>query len=67
VLDVREIDLSAVREQVDAVLEDFLEDKARAALGRSHPPEVADALRDFLAAGGKRSEPPSTSLRGNRH
>ncbi|MFF3350236.1 polyprenyl synthetase family protein [Streptomyces sp. NPDC002779] len=54
VLDVQEIDLSAVREQVDAVLEDFLEDKARAALGRSHPPEVADTLRDFLAAGGKR-------------
>ncbi|MDG9684324.1 polyprenyl synthetase family protein [Streptomyces sp. DH18] len=53
-LDVREIDLSAVREQVDTVLEDFIEDKARAAVGRKLPPEVAGTLRDFLTAGGKR-------------
>ncbi|MFE2603648.1 polyprenyl synthetase family protein [Streptomyces mirabilis] len=53
-IDVQEIDLSAVREQVDAVLEDFLTDKARAAAGRGHPVEVVDTLRDFLAAGGKR-------------
>ncbi|ANB04043.1 geranylgeranyl diphosphate synthase [Streptomyces ambofaciens] len=54
VIDVQEIDLDAVREQVDAVLEDFLEDKAGAAARRSHPPEVANTLRAFLAAGGKR-------------
>ncbi|MFM9700396.1 polyprenyl synthetase family protein [Streptomyces europaeiscabiei] len=54
VIDVREIDLSAVREQVDAVLENFLKDKVRMAAGRSHPLEVAGILRDFLAAGGKR-------------
>ncbi|MFD7003810.1 polyprenyl synthetase family protein [Streptomyces mirabilis] len=54
VIDVREIDLSAVREQVDAVLEDFLEDKVRVAASRNHPLEVAGILRDFLTAGGKR-------------
>ncbi|MCL7427120.1 polyprenyl synthetase family protein [Streptomyces sp. YS415] len=54
VMDAQEIDLGAVREQVDAVLEDFLASKARAATGRAHPVEVVDTLRDFLAAGGKR-------------
>ncbi|MFD4411143.1 polyprenyl synthetase family protein [Streptomyces sp. NPDC058476] len=51
---VQEIDLRAVREQVDAVLEDFLVGKGRAAAGRGHPPEVVETLLDFLAAGGKR-------------
>ncbi|TQF02684.1 polyprenyl synthetase family protein [Kitasatospora acidiphila] len=48
------IDLRAVRRQVDAVLEDFLAGKARAAAGCGHPPEVVRTVRDFLAAGGKR-------------
>ncbi|MFF3335104.1 polyprenyl synthetase family protein [Streptomyces sp. NPDC002888] len=50
----RGIDLGAVREQVDAVLEDFLAGKARTAAGRGHPPEVVRTVRDFLASGGKR-------------
>ncbi|MFI1766094.1 polyprenyl synthetase family protein [Streptomyces sp. NPDC020800] len=36
------------------MLEDFLAEKARAAAGRGHPPEVVQTVRDFLAAGGKR-------------
>lgn len=54
VIDVQGIDLSAVRGQVDAVLEDFLVGKGRAAAGRGHPPEVVETLRGFLGAGGKR-------------
>ncbi|MEU4932585.1 polyprenyl synthetase family protein [Streptomyces yokosukanensis] len=54
VVDAQAIDLRAVQRQVDAVLEDFLSEKARAAAGRGHPPEVVQAVRDFLAAGGKR-------------
>lgn len=54
VVDARAIDLPAVQRQVDAVLENFLAEKARAAAGRGHPPEVVRTVRDFLAAGGKR-------------
>ncbi|MFD5567603.1 polyprenyl synthetase family protein [Streptomyces cadmiisoli] len=53
-MDVQEIDLLAVREEVDALLAEFLTDKAHAAAGRGHPVEVVDTLRDFLTAGGKR-------------
>ncbi|MFF8557052.1 polyprenyl synthetase family protein [Streptomyces sp. NPDC015501] len=49
-----EVDLSAVRERVDAVLRDFLDDKMRSAGRRNLPPEVVDTLRSFLTAGGKR-------------
>lgn len=49
-----EIDLSAVREQVDAVLRDFLDGKIRSAGRRNLPPEVVNTLRSFLTAGGKR-------------
>ncbi|MCX3291807.1 polyprenyl synthetase family protein [Streptomyces sp. NEAU-H22] len=54
VFEAQTIDLYAVRRQVDAVLEDFIVGKAGAAAGRGHPPEVAQTVRDFLAAGGKR-------------
>lgn len=54
VIDTQAIDLRAVQRQVDAVLEDFLVGKAGAAAERGHPPEVAQTVRDFLAAGGKR-------------
>jgi geranylgeranyl diphosphate synthase type I len=54
VVDAQAIDLRAVQRQVDAVLEDFLAEKARAADVRGHPPEVVQTVRDFLAAGGKR-------------
>ncbi|MFD6906577.1 polyprenyl synthetase family protein [Streptomyces sp. NPDC060077] len=49
-----DIDLSAVREQVDAVLRDFLDGKIRSAGRRNLPPEVVNTLRSFLTAGGKR-------------
>ncbi|MFE4968670.1 polyprenyl synthetase family protein [Streptomyces sp. NPDC056660] len=54
VVDAQAIDLRAVQRRVDAVLEEFLAGKARSAAGRGHPPEVVQAVRDFLAAGGKR-------------
>ncbi|WP_328430777.1 polyprenyl synthetase family protein [Streptomyces sp. NBC_00453] len=54
VIDARAIDLPAVKCQVDAVLENFLAEKARAGAGRGHPPEVVQTVRDFLTAGGKR-------------
>lgn len=54
VVDAQAIDLCAVQSQVDAVLDDFLADKALAAAGRGHPPELVQTVRDFLAAGGKR-------------
>ncbi|WP_233273582.1 polyprenyl synthetase family protein [Streptomyces broussonetiae] len=53
-VDAQAIDLRVVQRQVDGVLEDFLSEKARAATGRGHPPEVVQSVRDFLAAGGKR-------------
>ncbi|QDY80399.1 polyprenyl synthetase family protein [Streptomyces qinzhouensis] len=46
-----------VREQVDSVLRDFLHQKATQAQGRGLPPEVAEVLGDFLAAGGKKLRP----------
>lgn len=54
VVDAQAIDLGAVQRQVDAMLEDFLAEKTRAAAGRGHPPEVVQTVRDFLTAGGKR-------------
>lgn len=54
VVDARAIDLPAVQRQVDAVLEHFLAEKARAGAGRGLPPEVVQTVRDFLKAGGKR-------------
>lgn len=54
VVDAQAIDLSLLRRQVDAELEDFLAEKDRVAAGRRHPPEVVQSVRDFLAAGGKR-------------
>ncbi|MEU9731337.1 polyprenyl synthetase family protein [Streptomyces sp. NPDC048002] len=54
VVDVPAIDLGTLRRQVDAVLEEFLAEKAGAAADRGHPPEVVRTVRDFLAAGGKR-------------
>ncbi|WP_260697047.1 polyprenyl synthetase family protein [Streptomyces sp. 130] len=50
--DARATNLRAVRSQVDAVLEEFLAEKARVAAGRGHPPEVVQTVRGFLAAGG---------------
>jgi geranylgeranyl diphosphate synthase type I len=50
----QEIDLRAVRREIDAVLEDFLAGKAREAADRGHSPEVVRTVQDFLAAGGKR-------------
>ncbi len=54
VVDAQAMDLREVQRQVDAALEDFLAEKARAAVGREYPPEVVQTVRDFLAAGGKR-------------
>ncbi|MFE5331323.1 polyprenyl synthetase family protein [Embleya sp. NPDC056575] len=51
------IDMTVVREQVDAVLEEFLAGKAREAAECGHPPEVVPVVRDFLAADGKRIRP----------
>ncbi|MEU4205312.1 polyprenyl synthetase family protein [Streptomyces sp. NPDC026294] len=50
-------DLRAVRASTDAVLEQFLDRKARTAAGRHLPTEVTAVLRGFLMAGGKRLRP----------
>ncbi|MEU1628256.1 polyprenyl synthetase family protein [Streptomyces sp. NPDC020096] len=49
------LDLAALRAQVDTVLRNFLAGKAAAA--QCLPAEAPGALRDFLAAGGKRIRP----------
>jgi geranylgeranyl diphosphate synthase type I len=50
-------DLAAVRMRVEAVLNDFLDEKARLAAAHGMPAEVTDTLRAFLGAGGKRLRP----------
>lgn len=56
-LDTQAIDLAAVRSRVDQALYDFLDAKTRHAKGHSLPLDVPAAMRDFLAAGGKRLRP----------
>ncbi|ATL69220.1 polyprenyl synthetase family protein [Nocardia terpenica] len=51
------LDLAAIRERVDAVLEEFLERKASVCSRLQLPGEVADVLHRFLFAGGKRLRP----------
>ncbi|MFI5987596.1 polyprenyl synthetase family protein [Streptomyces sp. NPDC051555] len=51
------IDLAALQTRVDTELHTFLVAKTRGAEDRSLPPDVPAALRDFLAAGGKRLRP----------
>ncbi|MFI5987583.1 polyprenyl synthetase family protein [Streptomyces sp. NPDC051555] len=51
------IDLADVRSQVDRVLSDFLDSKARAAAACGHPAEITETLQAFLTAGGKRIRP----------
>lgn len=46
-----------IRSQVTAVLDGFLDRKARTAAGLQMPAEVPRTLHDFLAAGGKRLRP----------
>ncbi|MFF2789776.1 polyprenyl synthetase family protein [Streptomyces sp. NPDC058049] len=50
-------DAAALRGQVTAVLDGFLEHKAGMAAGLRMPAEVTEYLRDFLAVGGKRLRP----------
>ncbi|WP_407547538.1 polyprenyl synthetase family protein [Streptomyces sp. Pv4-95] len=50
-------DLLSIRRAVDAVLEEFLSVKARAASGGGWPGEVTDVLHQFLFVGGKRLRP----------
>ncbi len=56
-LNAETVDLAAVQAQVDLVLRDFLDTKRRGAQDRTLPLDVSEALRDFLAAGGKRLRP----------
>ncbi|MFF2021567.1 polyprenyl synthetase family protein [Streptomyces sp. NPDC058171] len=49
--------LDRARGKIDAALDAFLTDKARAAAGQHLPGEVTALLADFLAAGGKRIRP----------
>ncbi|MFE6685837.1 polyprenyl synthetase family protein [Streptomyces sp. NPDC057743] len=57
VLATGELDLPAVRCRIDALLTAFLDRKQADAGAGSLPGEVPAALRDFLAAGGKRLRP----------
>ncbi|WDO11232.1 polyprenyl synthetase family protein (plasmid) [Streptomyces murinus] len=56
-LNSQTIDLAAVQSRVDTALQAFLGTKTRGAEERALPPDVPTALRDFLAAGGKRLRP----------
>ncbi|MBB5917445.1 geranylgeranyl diphosphate synthase type I [Nocardia transvalensis] len=49
--------LPVLRRRIDAVLEGFLRDKARAADAARLPPDYVDALHAFVFAGGKRARP----------
>ncbi|QCX82870.1 Farnesyl diphosphate synthase (plasmid) [Streptomyces sp. YIM 121038] len=51
------VDLDGVPAQVDAVLDDFLSVKSKAATNNRMPAEVTEVLHDFLFAGGKRLRP----------
>ncbi len=51
------LDLDSYRARVEACLESFLTGKASAARSRALPPLAVEALRAFLAAGGKRIRP----------
>ncbi|RDI66902.1 polyprenyl synthetase family protein [Nocardia pseudobrasiliensis] len=50
-------DSAAVRTRIEAVLRDFLADKAHAAAERGLPPDITQAVRAFLFSGGKRIRP----------
>lgn len=52
-----EVDLPGIRRAVDACLNDFLDEQARAAATHRLPLEVTRALRGFLSSGGKRLRP----------
>ncbi|QIZ35967.1 hypothetical protein [Saccharopolyspora sp. ASAGF58] len=51
------LDVPDLCRQVEAVLEEFLEHKARTGADGRMPTEVVYVLCDFLAAGGKRLRP----------
>ncbi|MGW0735548.1 polyprenyl synthetase family protein [Streptomyces sp. NPDC002851] len=50
-------DFTAVREQTNLILEEYLDRKATAAAAHRMPAEVVETLRGFLLAGGKRLRP----------
>ncbi|MFI5476604.1 polyprenyl synthetase family protein [Streptomyces cacaoi] len=50
-------DLAGVRARVDAVLHDFLDGRVRAAAAGGMPAEVAETVKTFVGAGGKRLRP----------
>ncbi|MFF2195884.1 polyprenyl synthetase family protein [Streptomyces sp. NPDC058157] len=56
-VEVVEVEVQDVRCRVDAMLEAFLDRKSRSGADGHLPPEIVSALRDFLAAGGKRLRP----------
>ncbi|MCM6777076.1 polyprenyl synthetase family protein [Nocardia sp. CDC159] len=51
------LDTAAVRARIDAVLRNFLHEKARAGTERRLPADVTEAVAAFLFAGGKRIRP----------
>ncbi|MFI5778031.1 polyprenyl synthetase family protein [Nocardia sp. NPDC051570] len=51
------LDSEAVRARIDAVLREFLRDKASAETERRLPPDITEAVRTFLFSGGKRIRP----------
>ncbi|MFF2127107.1 polyprenyl synthetase family protein [Streptomyces olivochromogenes] len=51
------VDLAGVRARVDAVLNEFLDGRARTAASGHLPAEVAESVKTFLGAGGKRLRP----------
>ncbi|MEU7139831.1 polyprenyl synthetase family protein [Nocardia sp. NPDC046473] len=50
-------DLVSIRRQIDTMLADFVAAKARAATATRLPVDLAEAVREFLSAGGKRIRP----------
>ncbi|MGW2818911.1 polyprenyl synthetase family protein [Streptomyces sp. NPDC001415] len=51
------IDFPSIRGQVDAVLAEFVDAKARSSAAQCFPAEITEVLRGFLFAGGKRLRP----------
>ncbi|MFD6161333.1 polyprenyl synthetase family protein [Nocardia sp. NPDC060256] len=51
------VDLVSIRRQIDTMLADFVAAKAHAATETHLPADLAEAVREFLSAGGKRIRP----------
>ncbi|MFB7272022.1 polyprenyl synthetase family protein [Streptomyces sp. NPDC056244] len=50
-------DMETVRTDVESILADFLDRKAKAAVAQRMPSEATEVLREFLLSGGKRLRP----------